>query len=93
MIHETYWETPEVENPTPTDSVVREIPLHSLFVPYGDASDFYYSGHTGLMVILTLEFWRRKCYFVSICSFFTTLFMMQVLMIYKIHWSIGTLFF
>ena len=74
MIYDTYWES---------------APIPSLFVPYGDASDFYYSGHTGLMFILTMEFWHRKSYFLSACSAIVTILMMQILMIYRIHYSIG----
>jgi hypothetical protein len=63
--------------------------LPSIVVPYGDGADFYYSGHTGFMM-LTVLFLRRFNYFW--CSYLAIgglLIMMTVLLLYRGHYSIG----
>ena len=74
MIEGTYWQSPGIP---------------SLVVPYGDASDFYYSGHTGFLTLLAIHFWKigqRKLGFV--CGLYLV-YMVQILLIYRIHYSIG----
>lgn len=67
--------------------------LPSIVVPYGDGADFYYSGHTGFM-LMTVFFLRRFNYIW--CSYLAIgglLFMMTVLLLYRGHYSIGTTLF
>jgi hypothetical protein len=43
-------------------------------VPYGDSADFYYSGHTGFMLMSVLQLYRynyKKC---AAIAFFVFLF-------------------
>ena len=43
----------------------------SIFVPYGETADFFYSGHVGICMIMFLEFWAVKWYFMAFYSIFT----------------------
>jgi hypothetical protein len=68
-----YWESPGIP---------------SLVVPYGRGSDFFFSGHTGFMVICTLEWhyvgMKKVRNFVAAGALYT----MLILMVYQIHYSI-----
>lgn len=66
--------------------------LPSLMVPYGLASDFYYSGHTGYFVLILRECivsernWIREAViFMCMC------YMIVTVLLFKIHYAIGKL--
>jgi len=58
-------------------------------VPYGVTSDFYFSGHTGFMVMITLETWDYglKTFSILVISF--AVYVVQILFVYRGHYSIG----
>jgi len=62
--------------------------LPSLVVPYGRGSDFFFSGHSGFLVICASE-WHRikmpKMRNFAICVAIYTIF---ILLTYRIHYSI-----
>jgi hypothetical protein len=64
--------------------------IPSLLVPYGDQSDFYFSGHCGYMTILLLELRRlgygKKFTFLALVSLAYVAF---VLLAFRVHYSIG----
>jgi len=68
-----YWESPG---------------MPSLVVPYGRGSDFFFSGHSGFMVICAAEWHKLKFpkirNFVILAGIYTVL----ILMVYRIHYSI-----
>jgi len=71
--HGFYWESPGIP---------------SLVVPYGRGSDFFFSGHSGFMVICALE-WNKIGNtkirnFVILAGIYTVL----TLLVYQIHYSI-----
>ena len=59
----------------------------SIFVPYSEG-DFFYSGHAGLMLALSLEFYKYKFYwvsfFVTICNIYNCI----ILVTTRSHYSI-----
>lgn len=67
--------------------------MPSLMVPYGIASDFYYSGHTGYLVIATIEqFYIDKSNWKMIaCMACTACYMITIILLFKIHYVIGRL--
>lgn len=74
MISGTYWISPGIP---------------SLLVPYGDATDFYYSGHTGIMIISVLLLRRFGFYACSWIAAAITIFMIKALILFRVHYSIG----
>jgi len=66
--------------------------IPSLMVPYGLASDFYYSGHTGYFImilrecVVTERSWPRE-----LAVFLCTCYMVVTVLLFKIHYSIGKL--
>lgn len=61
----------------------------SMMVPYGEAADFYFSGHTGFVLLTTLylfKFGYKWCGFITI---FITILTIITLLLYRIHYSIG----
>ena len=66
--------------------------IPSLMVPYGIMSDFYFSGHTGYMILIMLERWiiDRNRFFAVCCGVFT-FYIIVILLIFRVHYSIGTL--
>lgn len=61
----------------------------SFMVPYGMMSDFYYSGHTGFLVLVIqerLSFNHKKEAFMT---FLFAIYMVMILFIYRIHYTIG----
>lgn len=63
--------------------------LPSAVVPYGDGADFYFSGHTGFMMLSVLFLRRFKFYWCSCLAVGGLLFMMTVLLLFRGHYSIG----
>jgi len=60
----------------------------SLVVPYGRGSDFFYSGHSGFLVICTRELFLTKYKKLSVLAFLTLIYTILILFIYRIHYSI-----
>lgn len=60
-------------------------------VPYGLASDFYYSGHTGYLVsIFREQFYIDKTNWkMTTCLFLAICYMVTVILLFKIHYVIG----
>ncbi len=60
-------------------------------VPYDHTRDFFYSGHTGTLIIISLELWtlNKK----PICAFclVSLLYMINMLTISRIHYSIDVI--
>jgi hypothetical protein len=63
--------------------------LPSIVVPYGDGADFYYSGHTGFMMMTVLFLRRFNYIWCSYLAIGGLIFMMTVLLLYRGHYSIG----
>ena len=72
-----YWESPGIP---------------SIMVPYGLASDFYYSGHTGYLVaILREQFYiDSKNWKMILCLFMATVYMIVTILLFKVHYVIGS---
>jgi len=62
----------------------------SLVVPYGNTTDFFYSGHVGFLNISALEWYKHKMYKMSYLTIFIIVYMIFVLLIFRGHYSIGT---
>ena len=60
----------------------------SLFVPYDVTCDFYFSGHTGILVIFLLNNWVRGRRVLAVFVGLFGAFMVTLLMIYQAHYSI-----
>jgi hypothetical protein len=60
----------------------------SLFVPYDITCDFYFSGHTGILVIFLLNNWVRGRKILALFVGAFGIFMVTLLMIYQAHYSI-----
>lgn len=70
--------------------------IPSLMVPYGLASDFYYSGHTGYFVLFLRELLMGDKHYgkewkIIACCFLCMLYMVITVLLFKIHYSIGSL--
>jgi len=61
----------------------------SLIVPYGDTTDFFYSGHVGFLNIAALEWYKQKIYKMSYFTIFVMFYTIFVLLIFRAHYSIG----
>lgn len=66
----------------------------SLTVPYDHTRDFFYSGHTGAMTIILLEFsqltvknGRKVSGYVWVFAFFCLVYMMNMLIITRVHYT------
>ena len=68
-----YWESPG---------------LPSLVVPYGRGSDFFFSGHSGFLVICACEWHKLKMPKVRNFVILTAIYTIAILLIYRIHYSI-----
>lgn len=65
--------------------------IPSIMVPYGLASDFYYSGHTGYLVTILIETVNndKRNWKLLICMVFVICYMITILLLFKIHYVIG----
>ena len=59
----------------------------SLFVPYS-SGDFFYSGHVGLMLALSFEFYHYKLYWVSAITGVLNLFNAIILIVTRSHYTV-----
>ncbi len=75
----------------PKDNLFMDPGFFSLFVPYGQTSDFYFSGHSGFLFMTTLELIQMKWVLLAFCNFLSTLFTAWMLTATQGHYSIGTL--
>jgi hypothetical protein len=61
-------------------------------VPYGIMSDFYFSGHTGYMVLMVLERWIiEKNRFFAVCCGVFLVYIVVILLVFRVHYVIGSL--
>lgn len=60
----------------------------SLFVPYDPTCDFYFSGHTGILVILSMNNFTNGRILLSAFNAMFAAFMVTLLMVYQAHYSI-----
>ena len=60
----------------------------SLFVPYVKSSDFFYSGHVGIVTLMMLDNLAWKNYFCAALSAFSICFESVVMTILRTHYSI-----
>lgn len=59
-------------------------------VPYGIMSDFYYSGHTGFLVLVILQRLVDRRPKLALITVLFTVYMVMILFIFRIHYTIGT---
>lgn len=58
-------------------------------VPYGAASDFYYSGHTGFFILLIREeIIQDKNKKLIFALFLSLSYMVTIILLYKVHYTI-----
>merc|ERR1711907_53843 len=60
----------------------------SLFVPYGETNDFFYSGHVGVSTIFFLEFYSTKWYKCAIYAAVVIVTEAFVLIATRTHYTI-----
>jgi hypothetical protein len=74
----------------PKDWIFDDPGVFSLMVPYQKASDFYYSGHSGFLMMSTLEFIQMRMVSVAFLNFLLMLFTGWMLITTRAHYTIGT---
>lgn len=62
--------------------------IRSIFVSYLKTNDFFFSGHTGFPVIMFLEFFMNKYYFIAYLSLFTLIMQFFTMLVLHGHYSI-----
>lgn len=60
----------------------------ALTVPYDHTRDFFYSGHTGTLTVIFLFMIDLKLRDMAIFAFLSLLFMMNLLLITKVHYVV-----
>lgn len=60
----------------------------SLMVPYQVTSDFYFSGHSGILLFITIELWHLRFTKLCICNILVLLCMVAVMLTTRGHYSI-----
>jgi hypothetical protein len=61
----------------------------SIIVPYGRMSDFYFSGHSGFLVLSTLELIHWNFHWLAFLNLLSTLYTSWLLVATRAHYSIG----
>jgi hypothetical protein len=62
----------------------------SIVVPYGKAADFYFSGHSGFLLVSTLELIHMKMIGLAFLNFLSMIYTAWMLVSTRAHYSIGT---
>lgn len=76
----------------PKDLLFRDPGFFSLIVPYGTTADFYFSGHSGFLVLATMELIQMKMVVLAFVNLISTLFTAWMLMATRAHYSIGIVY-
>jgi hypothetical protein len=75
--------------PFPDDMVWRSPIIHSIIVPYDHTRDFYFSGHTGIAVVISLEIMKTKLPLaIKIYSYLVIIWFIFMLITTRVHYSI-----
>lgn len=74
--------------PFPDHLAWRSPGFFSFTVPYDHTRDFFYSGHTGTLTVIFLEMVTLDIKSLAILAFLSLLFMMNLLLITKVHYVI-----
>lgn len=82
-IVQTFW-----MSPFPEGNYWYSPGFPSLVVPYGRQSDFFFSGHSGFLVICASEWHKLKMPKLRNFVIATTVYTILILMIYRTHYSI-----
>lgn len=77
--------------PFPEDIVWHNPGFFSITVPYEHTRDFYYSGHTGTLTIISLEFWTLGRKPICAICIVSLMYMINMLTITRIHYSIDVI--
>lgn len=65
--------------------------VFSLMVPYGTTSDFYFSGHCGILLLINMELYHMGYVHLSWANFLFLGYMASVMIGTRGHYSIGRL--
>lgn len=75
----------------PPNSVFSSPGLPSLMVPYDKTSDFYFSGHTGFLLLVSLELYHMGYWKMALGNLGMLGYMVGVLVATRAHYSIDVL--
>lgn len=73
----------------PKGLIFRDPGFFSIAVPYGATSDFYFSGHSGFLVLATMELIQMKMVLLAFINFVSTFYTAWMLLATQGHYSIG----
>lgn len=74
----------------PSNWIFSDPGFFSLVVPYGKTSDFYFSGHSGFLMMSTIELIHMKQIWVAFINFVSMLYTGWMLTATQAHYSIGS---
>lgn len=74
--------------PFPNHIVWHSPGFLSLTVPYDRTRDFFYSGHTGSLTVIILEFYTLGFKWFTLVPVICLIYMMNMLLITRVHYTI-----
>lgn len=74
--------------PFPPNYVWHSPGFYSLTVPYDHTRDFYFSGHTGSLTVIMLEFSKAQYRWVTLIVLICLIYMMNMLTITRVHYTV-----
>lgn len=72
----------------PKESTFRYPGFPSLFVPYFQSNDYFYSGHVSLPTVISYEFWKLRYYWTAVLVFHVGLLQMGMMLCVRGHYGI-----
>lgn len=72
----------------PKESTFRYPGFISLFVPYFQSNDYFYSGHVSLPTVISYEFWKIKYYWTAVLVFHVGLLQLGMMLWVRGHYGI-----
>lgn len=76
----------------PKDVLFKDPGFFSLIVPYGTTADFYFSGHSGFLVLATMELIQMKMVVLAFVNLISTLYTAWMLTATRAHYSVGIVY-
>ena len=77
-----------MEFPFPDNLVWHNPGFFSLTVPYDRTRDFFYSGHTGSLTVITIECFTLGYRWFTLIPLACLIYMMNMLLITRVHYTI-----
>ena len=74
--------------PYPKGNIWQYPGFPSLIIPYGESNDFFWSGHCGFLMIVTLEWYENRRRVMVFITVLINIYIGFVMVVFRIHYTV-----